>query len=137
MSRKQSRHVFDRTQSLQAIEGEDWGEPSEAPTDMIASCLRLRRVPVGELSLDNLRLMIGQRISLHILIPLALETLLVDPWIEVSLCPGDLLAVVLKVGNDFWTSRPDLLEDGRKMLAAAQHKVVPILESAPVALRQS
>lgn len=50
--------------------------------------------------------MIGQRIGLPWLFPLALEALEAEPLAEGDFYPGDLLAAVLRVGPDLWLGEP-------------------------------
>jgi hypothetical protein len=65
-------------------------------------------VPVGELSIEGLRLLIGQRIGLPHLVPLAVEVLCDDPLAEGDYYPGDLLKNVLDVDPAIWRERPEL-----------------------------
>ena len=62
----------DRNESLQQLEGEDWGEPN-FDSHLVAECHRLRRIPLRDFSVEDLRIMIGQDIGLEHLAPLALE----------------------------------------------------------------
>ncbi|HVK25775.1 MAG TPA: contact-dependent growth inhibition system immunity protein [Actinokineospora sp.] len=94
--------------SLQEIESDDWGDPASATTRLSAEALRLRRTPVGDLSTEDLRLLIGQQIGLDTLIPIAARTLAVDPLTEGDLYPGDLLGAVLRVDPGFWARHPAL-----------------------------
>ena len=55
--------------------------------------------------------MIGQGLGLASLLPLALELLAQNPWVEGDLYPGDLLSNVLAVPDDFWQAHPELREE--------------------------
>ena len=59
-------------------------------------------MPLTELSVEDLRLLIAQRIGLRFVVPLALERLAVDPLVGGDFYPGDLLTVVLRVAPEFW-----------------------------------
>ena len=107
---------FDRRKSLQDIEQHDWGEPSKDDTSLVTRCLRLRRKPLCEFTVGDLRIMIGQRISLPILIPLAVERLEEEPLAEGSFYPGDLLNAVFGAGEEFWASHPDSFQRVRKVV---------------------
>ena len=98
---------FDRTKSLQQLESKDWGEP---PYDshLVTECHRLRRVPLCELTPENLRIMIGQQMSLPYLLPLALELLHVDPFTAGDFYEGDLLENVLRIEAPFWREHQEL-----------------------------
>ncbi|HET7077254.1 MAG TPA: contact-dependent growth inhibition system immunity protein [Chloroflexia bacterium] len=98
---------FDRAKSLQELEGVDWGEPPY-PSYLVTTCHRLRRKPLAEFTVEDLRIMIGQGIGLPYLISLALEKLRVNPFVSGDFYPGDLLHNVLTVPSDFWQTHPDL-----------------------------
>lgn len=96
----------DRTKTLDELEPPAWGEP-ESDSYLVTTCHRLRSKPIGEFSVEDLRVMIGQGIGLEWLIPLALERLDEDPLAEGDFYPGDLLACVLGVEDDFWAQRSE------------------------------
>lgn len=98
---------FDRTKSLQELENEDWGEPKHT-TGLVIDCHKLRRKPLQDFTPENLRLMIGQEISLDYLMPLALELLSDDPLLAAQGYRGDLLLAVLRAKPEFWQSNLDL-----------------------------
>ncbi|HVU70252.1 MAG TPA: contact-dependent growth inhibition system immunity protein, partial [Ktedonobacteraceae bacterium] len=97
----------ERGQSLQELEMQDWGE-APFPSYLVRTCHALRRKPLRDFTVEDLRIMIGQNISLDYLIPLALEHLQQDPLVAGDFFPGDLLANVLKVKADFWHVHPHL-----------------------------
>ena len=98
---------FDRSKTMQQLEGSDWGEPTY-DSHLVTECHRLRSVPLREFTAENLRIMIGQQIGLPYLIPLALELLRDDPFTAGDLYDGDLLATVLRADSRFWIASPDL-----------------------------
>jgi hypothetical protein len=63
---------------------------------------------VVQFTAENLRIMIGQKIGLPHLMPLALDRLEKNPFTEGDYYPGDLLLAVLRVGPDFWRSNLEL-----------------------------
>ncbi len=95
--------------TLEELDGENWGKPNY-DSYVVSNCHRLRRVPLKDLSVEDLRLMIGQDIGLRYLIPLALVQLEDDPFVEGDLYPGDLLKSVLGTSHDFWDQHPSLLQ---------------------------
>ncbi|MFE6865789.1 contact-dependent growth inhibition system immunity protein [Kitasatospora sp. NPDC057692] len=94
--------------SLEALEGVRWPAPPADATRLIATAHALRRRPVADLAVEDLRLLIGQGIGLPHLLPRAVDLLCRDPWAEGDLYPGDLLAAVLRCEPDVRTERPDL-----------------------------
>jgi hypothetical protein len=97
----------ERSQSLQELEGQDWGD-GNFPSHLVRTCHALRRKPLRDFTVEDLRIMIGQNFSLNYLVPLAIEQLQRDPLVAGDFFPGDLLAKVLKVEVSFWHMRPDL-----------------------------
>ncbi|MDR7277150.1 contact-dependent growth inhibition system immunity protein [Catenuloplanes atrovinosus] len=85
---------------------------------------RLRRVPVGALTVEDLRLLVGQEVALGVVVPLAVRLLEDDPLAEGDLLEGDLLAAVLRVPAVFWSGRPDLAGRLRARPADAGESVV-------------
>lgn len=95
---------FNKT--IQELEGKDWGEP-EFPSHLVTECHRLRRVPLREFTIENLRIMIGQNIGLEYLVPIALTALENNPLAEGNFYRGDLLQNVVKVTEEYWQAHPE------------------------------
>ncbi|HKY41903.1 MAG TPA: contact-dependent growth inhibition system immunity protein [Pyrinomonadaceae bacterium] len=95
--------------TLEELDGEDWGAP-EYPSRLVTNCHRLRRVPLKDFVIEDLRLMIGQQFSLEYLVPVALDRLEDDPFAEGDFYPGDLLNNVLGVSCAFWEQHPESLQ---------------------------
>jgi hypothetical protein len=92
--------------SLQELEHADWGEPTY-DSHLVTTIHRLRRVPLRQFSVEDLRIMIGQNIGLQYLVPLALEHLRYDPLAQGDFYPGDLLKMVLSADARFWQNHPE------------------------------
>lgn len=120
------RGGFDRRKSLQEIERCDWGEPTFRST-LVETCHRLRRTPLEEFTAENFRMMIGQKISLPILIPLAVEWLEREPLASGDCYTGDLLAAVTTVPDDFWAGHADSLQRVRAILVRVR-ELLPALD---------
>jgi hypothetical protein len=123
---------FDRTKSLEELEGDVWGEP-EFKSGLVTTCHALRRKPLCEFTPENLRIMIGQSIGLHFLAPLALEVLAQNPLIETDFAPGVLLKYVLEVDPVFWQERKDLwwracevVEDIKELKKRLDEDILPM-----------
>lgn len=86
--------------TLQQLDGDDWGDPPADSTYLIRTCHRLRRVPLERFDSEDLRIMIGQRLSLTILVPIALQQLERDPLAGGDMSEGALLAAVLSARAD-------------------------------------
>lgn len=126
---------FDRNKSLQELENDDWGEPTY-DSSLVLMVHRLRRKPLAEFTVGNLRILIGQKISLSILIPLAVERLEEEPLAEGNYYPGDLLHAVFGAGEEFWACHPDSLQRIRKIVIRVE-ELLPSLDEIvnPTVLR--
>jgi hypothetical protein len=92
---------FDRNKSLQELEQSDWGEPT-FDSYLVTTVHRLRRKPLAEFTVEDLRIMIGQRFSLRFLLPLAFERLEENPMVDGDMYNGDLLSAVLHIDESYW-----------------------------------
>lgn len=96
-----TKEKIDTSKSLEQLDGENWGTPAY-PSHLVTTCHKLRKIPLSEFDAENFRILIGQNISLKYLIPLVLDLLESDPWIEGDFFPGDLLGVVLRADKKHW-----------------------------------
>ncbi len=76
------------------------------------TCSQLRKKPLKDFSVEDLRIMIGQNIGLLFLIPLAIESLENDILSEGDYYEGDLLLIVLNSDPDYWKKE---LENWKKI----------------------
>jgi hypothetical protein len=104
--------------TLDDLEGVVWGEPN-FPSGLVTRCHELRRKPVDEFTLDDVRLLIGQSISLPVLMPRAVAALEANPLVEASGYPGDLLSAVVRAEHAFWRQHPELLARARSAAEGA------------------
>lgn len=81
--------------------------PDDA-SDLIRRCHELRKKDLNSFSIEDLRILIGQQISLDILIPMAIDKLTENILAEGDYYEGDLLKNVLTVEPAFWVAHPDL-----------------------------
>jgi hypothetical protein len=108
--------------TLEELEAKDGGEP-DYPSYLVTTVHRLRRVPVKEFVIEDLRIMIGQQIGLQYLLPLALDRLEDDPFAEGDFYPGDLLMSVLGVSLAFWEQHPDLRQRMDAIIETAKAQI--------------
>ena len=104
------------TQTLTEIEGDHWHAP-EFDSHLVSRVHQLRHKPLGDFTVEDLRITVGQSVGLPHLLPIALSILESDPMAEGDLFPGDLLSSVMRVAESFWLSNPALRD--RALLVAA------------------
>lgn len=95
-----------KTKSIEQLERDIWEAPLEFPTDLVKKCFQYRKINIGDLTNEQLRLLISQNIGLEYLIGIALEILEQDICAEGDFYKGDLLDSVSKVSKDFWSKKP-------------------------------
>jgi hypothetical protein len=115
------RRLSDRSRSLDQLEGVEEG-PTSDDSYLVQMCHALRRKPIGEFTVEDLRIMIGQRTGLAHLVPLALDILERDPLAAGDYYPGDLLKSVLDVPAEFWRRE----WEWRDRLCAIVPRVAPV-----------
>jgi hypothetical protein len=115
----------ERRKSLQELEESHWGDGDSFSSHLVLTIHALRRKPLGDLTVEEIRLLIGQNMSLDYLMPLAIEHLQQDPFVAGDFYDGDLLTNMLNVEASFWHRRPDL----RGAIEEIVQKIEPFPES--------
>jgi hypothetical protein len=122
--------------TLDELEGTAWPPPA-VDTRLVSEAHRLRRVPLKEFRVEDLRLMIGQNVGAAFLVPRALDILSANPWAEGDCYAGDLLAAVLRRPDAFWLTHPVLIPSVRAVIQAAlaSADTADTIEDLPAELR--
>lgn len=102
---------MDRSRSLEDIEGARWPAPPPDTSRLVLTAHALRQKPLAALTVEDLRLLVGQDIGLVHLLPLAVEVLRSNPLAEGDLYEGDLLAAVLSRAPAAWAEIPDAAQE--------------------------
>lgn len=98
---QKKRKSTDLNKTLEQLENDYWPTVNYQ-SDLIEKCSRYRKVRLKELTIENLRLLIGQSIGLEYLIPLAIDQLIENVMAEGDYYEGDLLKSVLKADKEYW-----------------------------------
>jgi hypothetical protein len=96
-----------RGKRLEELERQIWPH-NDFGSHVVQESQRLRKVPIGALSIEDLRLLIGQKMGLEFLVPLVLERLAANPLVSGDYYEGDLLSMVLAIPDTFWAAHPAL-----------------------------
>ncbi len=113
-----------KQKTLENLEKENLGESVKAPTDLVTKCLELRKIPLESFSTENLRLMIVQQIGLVYLVPIAIEKIKQNLWIEGDLCEGDLLQSVLNIDTGFWDGNKEYWLQLNELIDAERENLI-------------
>jgi hypothetical protein len=88
--------------SLEEIEKDNWGHPPPGSTGLVMRIHELRKKPLKDFTVEDLRVVIGQNFSLELLVPIAIEKLKDNILAEGDLYEGDLLQNVLNTDINYW-----------------------------------
>ncbi|MCX4511495.1 contact-dependent growth inhibition system immunity protein [Streptomyces sp. NBC_01619] len=122
--------TLDRQRSLEELEGHRWPEPPPDATGLVKAVHALRALPIGSLTVEELRRLIGQNVGVPFLLPLALESLrkTAPAQAEGGFYDDDLLSAVLTVNPAAWTRSPQFAQE-LKCIVASLRDVSPYIES--------
>jgi hypothetical protein len=92
--------------TLEAIEKQQWGDAPAEASYLVRTVHELRRKPVGQWGVEDLRILLGQDVGTEVILPYALTVLEREPLAEGDYYPGDLLAAVLQLPVVYWQKHP-------------------------------
>ena len=88
-----------KNKTLEQLEGKSWGEPTYS-SHLVRTCTALGKKPLKDFTVEDLRIMIGQKFSLKFLLPLAIEALEDNVLAEGDYYPGDLFYSVNQLTSE-------------------------------------
>ncbi|MFG2167869.1 contact-dependent growth inhibition system immunity protein [Micromonospora chersina] len=106
--------------TIEQLERDVWPDPGPDATFLVRRCTELRRKPLAEFTVEDLRIMLGQGLGVPVLLPLAVQVLLREPLTEGDHYPGGLLHNVLRLPESAWSN----LRAERKRLASVLAKLL-------------
>ena len=101
--------------SIEELENAYW-EDSDFGSYVVQTSQRARKKPLSQLSKEEVRLLIGQKIGLRWLIPAALSIISGDPLAEITYFEGDLLLQLLRLSDEDWEHNREDLERFRTII---------------------
>ncbi|MCX4588092.1 contact-dependent growth inhibition system immunity protein [Streptomyces sp. NBC_01481] len=121
---------IDRERSLEGLEGHRWPDPPPDATGLVKAVHELRKRPIGSLTADELRRLIGQDVGLPWLLPLALEILrnTAPDQSRGGFYDDDLLSAVLTRRSAAWHATPELARELKDILRILKD-LSPYIES--------
>lgn len=99
----------DLSKSIEELEDSYW-QDCGLDTYVVRTGQAARKKPLSQLTNEEVRLLIGQRIGLKYVIPLAVSIVSAEPFIEVTFYEGDLLGELLQLSEADWKDDPEELE---------------------------
>jgi CDI immunity proteins len=96
-----------RQKTLESLEKDYWGKPAY-DSYLVKRTHEIRKLPLSELTTDDIAMMLRQKFSLDYIVPLAIDKLKIDilSYGE-SGEKGAIMEAILKLPADFWKSNID------------------------------
>ena len=118
--------------TIEQLENDFWPDP-DSDSYVVQTCHQLRKKPLAEFEVEDLRILIGQNIGLTYLIPMALDVLNKNVLAEGHLYPGDLLKAVMTSDTTYWQQEPknlivlkELIEQNKDLLKSEDESLYQI-----------
>lgn len=92
---------INRKLTLEKLENSIWPN-SDFDSHLVKRCHELRKIPLENFTIEDLRILIGQQIGLNFLIEIAIEKLSENVLAEGDFYPGDLLNSVIGIDKKYW-----------------------------------
>ena len=132
--------TLDMNKTIEDLEAVRWPEPV-LRSYVAVRAHGVRQIPLKDLTVQDIRLGLGQQVGLEYLVPLALEALTEQPLVEAELYRGDLLVSLLQVPRDFWQEHEmyndvinliveQAFKQGRTQSRSWQSNVLPAIQQA-------
>lgn len=112
---------FSLNKSLEEIERDNWAPPSLDSTGLVKKIHLLRKKPLKDFTIEDLRIIIGQNFSLEYVMPYAIEKLKENILAEGDLYEGDLLNNVLNANTEFWKNNQPLWSSVNNLFESQRH----------------
>jgi CDI immunity proteins len=100
-----NKNMTDQSRTLEELEDENWGEQGY-DSYLVQTIHKLRRKPIGAFTIEDLRIMLSQKVGMEHFTPLALDRLETDPFVSGDFYPGDLLGAVMAISREYWLTHP-------------------------------
>lgn len=94
--------------TIEYLESNYWGNIPLDASALIQKCYALRKKKLSDFTVEDLRVMIGQKEGIKYLLPIAIDLLNKDPFVEGDYYEGDLLQSVLSCDCTFWKQNSTL-----------------------------
>ncbi|MGN0608857.1 MAG: contact-dependent growth inhibition system immunity protein [Oscillospiraceae bacterium] len=101
--------------SIEELENDYWVD-LDFDSYVVKKSQMARKKPISKLSDEEIRLLIGQKIGLHYLIPIALSIIEPNPLIEITFFEGDLLSQLFSLSLDDWKDNKEDLKQFQEII---------------------
>ena len=100
--------------SLENLEKEYWGDPPY-PSYLVTRTHAIRKIPLKELTHDDVAMLLRQKFSLEYIVPLAIERLEINILIDED---GEVMEALLNLPAEFWFSHKSYWQTIKNLIEA-------------------
>jgi len=132
-----------QSRSIENLEKDKWPDLEEYPTSMVEKCHQLRKLPLGELTNEQLRLSVAQNVGMKFIVSTVISKLIIDKFLECDFYPGDLMQTVLRNLDKDWGDseflkfefvqlckiKSDEIENNEEVPKKAKREIFEIIEN--------
>lgn len=111
------------SKSIEQLENNYWKDEIEFPSNLVINCHKYRKIPIKDLTIEQLRLLISQKIGIGYLVEIAIEKLEQDIMAQGDLYEGDLLDAVLRLPADFWRENQTGFQTIKKLVERNSERI--------------
>jgi len=104
-------------ETLEELTGERWAVPGDDATRLVRKAYEAYTKPAATLTVEELRLLIGQQVALDWTVSFALAELDRNPLAEGDMYPGDLLNACLSLPVSYFAEHSETAEHLRAITA--------------------
>jgi hypothetical protein len=98
-------------ESIEELEKNCWDEPPHYSSYVVITSYKARQKPICELTDEEIRLLISQKIGLKYLLPIAVRMLQINPFMMITFYPGDLMNCLLTLDVEDWKDNTDVFRN--------------------------
>ncbi len=97
------------SKTIEALENDFWDEPTY-PASFVLKTHELRKKPIDDFTIEDLRFMIGENEGTDILLPITLDRLKDSPLAKSYVYPEFLLFSVISLPKEYWETKKNELQ---------------------------
>lgn len=101
--------------SIEELENSYW-EDSDFDSYVVRTVQTARKKPLSELTDEEIRVLVSQKVGLKYVLPMAVAILKRNPLTEASLYEGDLLECMLRLSSSDWSNNPEDYREFREII---------------------
>ena len=99
-------YPYDRTKSIEELSGYYCFAP-DFESNVVLRSHALRRKPLADLEPEDVRMGLIQQVGVSYLVPIAIDMVEQDPYVDVKNFPGEVTVALLAIPFEYWRSNEE------------------------------